>query len=100
MFIILVAVKRKTVQTKPNADLVVNRNVLCVCGVCAYLHSYDNTVVSGSEAGTVLKAKVSGLKTQLLAQLCFLLFCQGNNNHNSKMSWYYGRHPISVFFFT
>lgn len=29
----------------------------------AYLHSYDNAVVSCRKAGTVLKTKVSGLKT-------------------------------------
>lgn len=50
----------------------------------AYRHSYDDAVVSSGEAGTVLKAKVSGMKTQLLAKLCFLLLCRGKNNHITK----------------
>lgn len=49
-----------------------------------YLHPYDNAVVSRSEAGTVLKAKVSGLKTELLTQLCFFLLCEGKDHTSEK----------------
>lgn len=60
----------------------------------AYLHSYDDAVVSSGEAGTMLKAKVSGLKTELLAELCFLLLCSGKNNQTKKRSkGYYTGHP-------
>lgn len=61
-----------------------------------YLHPYDDAVVSCSEAGTVLKAKVSGLKTELLTQLCFFLLCEGKNHTSKKRKV----EPISHILFT